>query len=274
MKYVEAAEGASLLLLHFRAAEQGRQLPVLMIGGLSTVPDNFQPLIRDLTRDFDVYYLETREKASSKLLKMGPFTMETFGKDIAAVVQGLGLTDGGYILMGYSFGAAVIVEAARFLPVRPALYLLLSPTPVFRYPWFALVLMRLTLHVNARIKPLAKWWLARRYVNRKEDPEMLQITQRVVDSADPPKLKRTILSIAKYAVWDRLPALRGPVLLVATSKDGIHVQGDITRMAEAIPDCTYLDLENNRRSHSAEMAELLRAHLNKMHGEASLDLFS
>lgn len=241
-------------------------MPILMIGGLSTVPDNFQPLIRDLTRDFEVFYLETREKASSRLPRLGPFDMQTFGKDIAAVVARLELAAGSYILMGYSFGAAVIAEASRFLPVRPALYILLSPTPVFRYPWLARALMRLTLNVNARIKPLAKWWLAHRYVNRKEDPEMLLITQRVVDSADPPKLKRTILAISKYAVWDRLPELRDPVLLVATSKDGIHVQADIGRMSEALPYCSYVDLENNRRSHSGELAQLLRVYLNKMQG--------
>ena len=102
-----------------------------MVVGLATVIESFQGIIGGLTRDFEVYYVETREKSSSRLLGKVKFDMETVAFDILSVLRFLELPFKKYILFGYSYSAAVIVEApglrqspgirpSRPTPTRPA----------------------------------------------------------------------------------------------------------------------------------------------------------
>jgi hypothetical protein len=115
--------------------------------------------------------------------------------------------------------------------------------------------------VNGLLKPLAKWYIGNFYVNRKEDNEMYLISSRAIDNAEPRRLKKTILSIASYTVWDKLEFIDSPTLIVATSLDGLHVHDDVTRMASTIKGAKYIDLENNKRTHSPELAFVIRDYL-------------
>jgi len=86
----------------------------------------------------------------------------------------------------------------------------------------------------------------------------MRIVERALDAADPVKLGRTIRSVYGFQAWDDLPALDKPTLIVATSRDTLHHHEDILRMQTLLPDARLIDLEENKRTHSREMAVLLR----------------
>ena len=251
-------ESVHLRVIHFRPAEPSPYPPIVMIVGLATVIESFQGIINGLTRDFELYYVETREKSSSQISGKVKFDMETVAFDIVSIIQQLELVHRQNILFGYSFSAAAIVEAYRHLDSKPVCLNLLSPTPSFYYPNWSLPLIRMAVPIYGVLKPITKWYLRNFIMNVKADRDMYNYTSRALDLADPQKLRDTILAIAGYAVWDKLPHIDCSTLIVDTSLDGLHRHEDVVRLAESIEGSSYIDLETNKRTHGTELAVVMR----------------
>lgn len=236
--------------------------PVILIGGLATILESLREIIFELTKDFPVFYVETREKTGAEIKGKVQYDIETLGMDIAKITGMLGVAGGRYILMGYSLGATIIADCYRNLDIKPRCMVFMEPTPVFHYPgWSLPVIKWLGLPLYSLLKPFAKWYLYKFRIITDEDPEMAVISFRALDQANPEKLKNVILAIAGYKVWDRLIEIDCPVLIIATTKDHLHVLEETNRMVAMIQNCSYIDMETNQRTHSAEMGVVARNYI-------------
>lgn len=233
--------------------------PVIFLGGLSTVVESFTSIIRDLTKDFNFHAVETRDHASSQLGENQKFDMETMGRDLGEVVKFLNLTNHQFILLGYSLGVAVIVEALRFMTNKPLKMIFLEPTTVFHYPSWSIPVIKLSLLFKTkRLRFIAKWYINNFVIDKKADAEMAEISSNAIDNADTQKLKRAILAIAGYEIWEKIEHIDCPVLIISASKDKMHRNDDILRLNSLITDCRIIDLETNKRSHSMEASQIIR----------------
>ncbi len=236
---------------------------MLIIGGLSTIVDSFGQIIIELSKDFPVYFIETRDRPSSRLSPGAKFDIGSMGQDIVQIIKSLGLADRQFALMGYSFGACIIAECYSLLESKPECMIFMEPTPVFHYPpWSLLVIRWLGKTFFKVLRPLAKWYLTHFFINTDEDREMALITSNSLDNADPLKLRNTILAIASYKAWNRLGLITCPSLVVGTSKDRLHIPEDIDRMVSYLNGCKYIDMETNLRTHSSEMGQVIRSFIN------------
>jgi pimeloyl-ACP methyl ester carboxylesterase len=260
---LKVANNVSIRIIHFTPETDSAYPPLVMVVGLATAIESFEFIIKELTKDFEIYYVETREKSSSQINGKVSFDMETVAGDIIETVNLLGLPGGGYILFGYSFSATVIIESYSRLKAKPASLLLLSPTPSFYYPSWSLFLIRMAVPLYRVLKPTAKWYLRNFTINVKEDKDMYRYSSLALDNADPRKLRDAILAIAGYEVWNKLDSLDCSTLIVDTSKDGIHRHEDIMRMRNLIKNCMYVDLETNNRTHGNELGPVIRRFLNE-----------
>lgn len=259
-------EFVSLRVIHFKPVTLSPYPPIIMVVGLATLIESFRGIIYGLSRDFEIYYVETREKSSSHLSKKAKFDIETVAADLKTVIKLLRLSVNQYVLFGYSYSAAIMVEAYRDLESKPLCLLLLSPTPSFYYPRWSLALIRVAVPFYGIIKPIAKWYLGSFVINRKEDNDMYLFTSTALDRADPWKLKNAILAIAGFTVWDKLESIDCPTLIVDTSRDGIHLHADIVRMTNSIKGSTYIDLQYSKRTHGGELSIVIKDYLNNLKG--------
>jgi pimeloyl-ACP methyl ester carboxylesterase len=257
-------ECVSLRVIHFKPIALSPYPPVVMVVGLATVIESFQDIIGELTRDFEVYYVETREKSSSRLSGKVKYDMKTVARDITSIINLLQLPVDQYILFGYSYSAAIIVEAYPYLKPKPICLLLLSPTPSFYYPRWSLAIIQVAVPFYGVLKPIAKWYLGNFVINRKEDNDMYLFTSRALDRADPRKLKNAILGVAGHTVWESLKSIDCSTLIVDTSSDGIHLHHDIMRMTNSIKRSTYIDMQNSKRTHGAELTIEIKDYLNNL----------
>lgn len=245
--------------IRFTPATKTAHPTIVLVVGLTTVLESFRSLLIELTRDHQVCYVETREKPSSQVARGTAFNMEAFGKDVAAAIAHAGVTDDTYLLAGFSLGATAIIHAYRNLPQKPSGLVLAEPVPSFRFPWWSLPLAQVAAPLYGIIKPMALWYLRNFRIDSRNDEEIMRITERALNAADPYKLVRTVRAIAGYEAWEHLAHLDRHTLLVTTSKDSLHDHDDIVRMADLLPSCEVVDMEDNTRSHAAEMGELIRA---------------
>jgi len=259
------SENVALKVVTFTPPGGSQHHPIVFISGLASVIEGFKGTLIELTRDFTIHYVDTREKSVSRITGPAWFDMEAFSSDLSALVSLLGLENGKYYLFGYSIGATMIVDSYRHLSSKPGCALLLEPNATFNYPKIALAVMRLNLPLFYFMKPLAKWYIWQFRINRKEDREMYLISARSLDNADPVRLRKTALGIVSYKIWDKLEFLTCPTLMVGTSKDHFHSHADVKRMIDNLKNCTYVDLENNRRTHSAELGTVIRKFINHLH---------
>jgi hypothetical protein len=221
----------------------------------------FKKHLLEFTRDFIVHYVETREKASSRINRRVDFGVTAIGRDIIEAISFLGLENRKYVAFGASLSATAMIDCCENFWPAPLCFILLEPNAVFDYPVWSLPLIRWGAPFYRFLRPAAKWYLRNFRVNTREDYEMYRINCRALDSANPAKLRDVILAISNYRIWDRLETVRTPALIIGASKDTFHRHGDIVRMLSAIKSSSYCDLEVHDRTHSRELVEHVRRYL-------------
>jgi pimeloyl-ACP methyl ester carboxylesterase len=247
-----------------RAPGLGRRPPIVLVSGLSTVIESFKGVLVGLTETHTVVYVETREKPSSHISGKAGFDLDGFAADVEAAVSAHGFGTDGYVLIGYSLGAAAIMHGFAGLSRKPLCVILAEPTPVFRIPRWAIPLAHIGVPFFPAVRSFALWYMRNFKIDTEGDEEIMNIVRRALGSADPVKLRNTIASIAGRDMWDKLPLIDRPTLVVATSRDTLHEHSDIVRMGELLPDAELVDMEDNTRTHSAEMAQVAGDYLDRV----------
>ncbi len=259
LAFLPTPEGHALRVIRFSPEQPPILPPVLFVPGLASVLDNFTGTLRELTRHALVYYLETREKSSSRLKGRADFSLPALARDVIASIQELELKTGEYILAGYSLGAAAILEGLPELPANPAAVILTEPNASFPFPSWLLFLARFATFLYRPVKPFLKWYIRTFRVDMENDRELYDLNCRILDQADPKKISAVVRAISTYQARPQPPSEPVPVLVIGASKDLFHNFDDSRGIAEALPGSTYLDMETNARTHGPEWVhELIR----------------
>ncbi|NOZ08794.1 MAG: alpha/beta hydrolase [FCB group bacterium] len=263
---VELSPTVHLRTVEFIPPGDNNNPPVVFVPGWISVMAGWHDVLVALSEDHRIYYLETREKKSSLLGPAEKLDVESIGNDIVRYVELLGLTSHNYILFGSSLGATAILDCVRRLKTAPKCLVLIGPNAVIRVPRFGIVLVYLVYPpLYSIVKPFVKWYLRHFRLDVRSDPSQYKKYCTALDNADPAKLKKAVIPLSKYSVWEFLPEVKIPTLIVSASKDVMHEPENLKRMHEILPASTLIDLETNRGTHSSFMVAEMRKYL------ASLD---
>ena len=258
---IKATQGVELNVVTFSPPVCGPMplpLPsIIFLPGLGSVIDNFRETLIALTAAYKVYYLETREKGSSKTGRDAKYSIEAIASDLPVITEKLGLKADEYIILGYSLGATVAVASFKLLSKKPVALVLTEPSATFLWPWWLPPLARVGVPLYPILKPFIKWYMKKFHINEEGDFEMYEINSRILDQADPRKLAATVVAVAKYKIWDDIRTVDVPTLVIGVSHDRFHSHDEASNIAAAIPGSSYTDVETNKRSHSAEVAGIV-----------------
>ncbi|MFA6469714.1 MAG: alpha/beta hydrolase [Bacteroidota bacterium] len=258
----KGADGALLRVLSFTPPKVHATPVVIFIAGWITQMDAWKSVLREMTKDFTVLYVETREKISSRMENNSEYSIEAIGDDIVRLIEQWTFPPSGYVLAGSSLGATVIVECFHALTKPPAALLLISPNAVFRVPLIWKVIIALFYPPMYKvIKPFVKWYLKYFRLNVQVDEAQYRKYSNALDVADPWKLKKAVIALERYTIWHRLGSLHCPVLLIGALKDLIHEPGHFQTIASLLPQVSVVDLETNANTHSPMMVVELRNYL-------------
>jgi pimeloyl-ACP methyl ester carboxylesterase len=262
--YIEVNNGIQIHVVRFEPDNEPGIPSVVLLPGLASVIENFKDTLIALTEKHTVFFLETREKGSSVISGKTGFTIPEIASDIPIVIEKLGLKDQLYILAGYSLGASVIAAAFDQIQRKPIALVLIEPSATFKWPWWLIPLANAGAPIYPVIKPFLKWYMKTFRINTKEDKEMYEINARILDQADPKKLALTVLAVKSFEVWNYLPKIDIPTLVIGVSQDKFHSHDEALRVSQGIDKSTYIDVLNNKRSHSAEVATLIEEYVLKL----------
>ncbi len=250
-------DGASLRVLEFGEPSAP---PLIFVAGWLSLPRGWTEVIAEVCRDYRLFYLETREKASSRLRAehAADFSVERLRLDLVNAVAALVPAGQHFRMAGSSLGATVILEylAAGCRPPDSAV--LIAPNREYRYPaWFRIALPYLPVAIYPVLREVIKFYLRRFRLDPQQDPEQYAKYAATLDCADPHKLKPNAISLMHY----QLPALGNvntPILILGGAADKLHGLDDLRWMAEQMPQARLLPMASNKATHSAQAGMTMR----------------
>ena len=263
-EYVSLPTGVELLSVVFSPPQNANAPVILFIPGFVSLIENFRETLVELTRTHTVYYVETREKSTARINPGHRFSADEITSDIVHFVQ-LRIP-GSYVMAGYSLGATVIAEAFPLLQRKPEAVLLIEPNSSFPFKGIALLLARLAPYFYRPLVPFVKWYMRTFIIDIRTDLEMYLINCRNLDTADPGRLGMAVRQLSRYRMNGCLEQISVPALVVVASKDRFHSHGEGTEIAAHIPGARCMDLEDNKRTHSAEMGREIRSFISSPEG--------
>ena len=262
---IELSDQVSLKVITFSPPTGFNNPPVVFVAGWISLIMGWKKVLLEMTKDFKVYYIETREKISSQTKGKLKYSAETIGQDIITITSLLGLKDRNYILLGSSLGATAILDCCKHLKRDPLCLVLIGPNAVFRVPRFwrgVVTVFYPGLYII--IKPVVKWYLRTFRLNIESDMAQFKKYCAALDTADPWKLKKAVMALWHYEVWDYLDTIKHTTLIVGASKDKLHEPENLRRMVSMMKRASYLDLETNQLTHSEGMVRELRKYIKKL----------
>jgi pimeloyl-ACP methyl ester carboxylesterase len=262
---IPTAENVSLRVFTFTPESLPVYPPVVFVPGWVSQMFGWKEVLLEMSRDFKIYYIETREKISSRVEGKVKYDVESTGRDIVTLIERFGFKHKKYILFGSSLGATSILDMCRHLRQEPLCLVLVGPNAVFRIPRTWIFIVRLFYPgLYGLIKPQVKWYLRKFRLDLNSDYEQYEKYCRALDSGDPWKLKKGVLALYRYEVWPLLNKIHIPTLLFGASKDKLHEPDNLRKMVELLPNARIVDLETNKQTHSKRMVTELRKYLDTL----------
>lgn len=256
--FVNVGKDIKLFQIHFKPKAPSNFYPIVFIPGWGSLINSWQEALKELTKYFDVIYIETREKRSAQYSGYKEIDISLIGNDISKALTFNNLKSNDYIIIGSSLGATSIIDAIAQKKIYPALSVLISPNAEFNIPAYWVLLIKVSHPVlYFLLKPLVKCYMKLKYLDIKSDPSQYYKYAYALDQANPYRLRRSVLSFYKYKVWDKIDLVKGKVLIIFGSKDIMHDHAAVLKISEKLSDCTVIDLKTNKKTHSVEMVKKL-----------------
>ncbi|MCX5848376.1 MAG: alpha/beta hydrolase [Deltaproteobacteria bacterium] len=254
------SDGVSLKIIDFTPQNVAQGKPVILfVAGWISLINGWKDVLKVLTAEHRVIYLESREKQSSTIpyVKKVSFSMDRLKLDIGEVIEKI-ISPEKFILTGSSLGASAILEYCGSEKLKPLSAVLIGPNAEFRFPKILGTIIPV-IHPSLyfAVKPLIKWYLRNFRLDKKNSKEQIEKYENTLDCADPYKLKANALAIRNYAIWDHIANISVPCLIISGTTDTLHDTEDIKHLIKILPDSTYIELKSNMETHSEKAGRII-----------------
>ncbi|HOP62686.1 MAG TPA: alpha/beta hydrolase [Spirochaetota bacterium] len=264
---VMLSDGVSLKVVDFKPEKaDGNKPSVIFIAGWISLINGWQGVLKELTSEYRVFYIESREKRSSVIPEKTKvsFTMNRFREDIKELVKMLVPGDDKFVLAGSSLGASAILEYCAQVRRKPECAILVGPNEDFRFPRLLGAIIPLIPPVAYfTVKPVIKWYLRNFRLDKKKEKAQVVKYERTLDLADPYKLKANALALKNYSIWERIQGISTPCLIFGATTDKLHSIDKLKKLVELIPEVQYIELGSNSDTHSEKAGRVMVDYLGK-----------
>lgn len=268
---INVADGVSLKIIDFASQNTAPGKPVILfVAGWISLITGWKGVLKVLTAEHNVIYMESREKHSSIVpdVKKISFSMERLQRDIGEVIKKVIPPSGKFVLAGSSLGASAILEYCRSEGPKPLSAVLIAPNIEFRFPKvLGSIIPAIHPSLYFGVKPLIKWYLRNFRLDKKDCKEQIEKYENTLDCADPYKLKANALAIKKYSIWENPGNVDIPCLIMGATKDTLHGAENIKRLLTIIPRSTYIELESNMETHSEKAGHIIAQYIQNIQNE-------
>ena len=264
-QYVKVSDGSEIKILTTKAPkDEANGYTFLIIPGWGTVVPGWEEVLMEAIKDFDILYIETREKLSFRpgegKIKSD---LERLALDVQEIVEYLKIDQNKLVTLTSSYSTLIIANLLGSKKIKPALSVLIGPNsqlnmpPTTRYLHYILPTI-----IFDFTKPVWRWWIKK---FKSEDPVQAAKYIRTINEADRKKWKAVAKRISTIKVWKLYRQIEDNyVVIIGMETDKMHTTKLSKDITAAIPNAEYLDMGTNRDTHSAEMIKAIRKLMKKI----------
>jgi pimeloyl-ACP methyl ester carboxylesterase len=247
-------DDAEIRVIHLRPERPETARPVVFIPGWGVVPEGFQEFYSALHGKVELYYVETREKASSRILSRPvDMSVSQSARDIQAAMDAVGLREqDDFVLVGSCWGSAIILQGLIEGVIRAPTIVAIDPMHTLWFPkWLLRYVSPVTpVFVTGLLKPL----LRRSLIGDMKEKSQKRRIDLFIDAADIWKWKKSADAAVDFELFDNLRGINQEVFVFNGTTDKVHDQKDYPRMARELPKGRFLYLEADESERERLMA--------------------
>lgn len=238
-------DGGEIRAIHIKPENPISKRPLLFLPGWAVPPIAFQDFYAIAHKKYDFYYLETREKTSSRISRLGNFKMSQKAKDIGIAIKYLGLDKRDFVLSGACWGAAMIIQGLIDKTVNAPTIVLQDPMHYFA---FSRVITFLAPIIPTLLLKLLKPVLRKQRVGEMKEKRQLERVDAVIDDITYWKWKRAAHQCRNFEMYGNLHKINQEVLIVNATEDYIHQVIDYPNIAHQIPKGRFFQLQTHEKN--------------------------
>ena len=247
-------DGAEIRVFHKNPVHKDTVRPVVVVPGWGVVPEIYQEFYRVLHGRVEWFYLETREKNSSRILgRRADMSVGRSARDIGQALEYLGLLGSrDFVLFGTSWGSTLILQGLMDNSLKAPTVVTNDPVHELQFPkWFLkLVTPLLPMPVLGVIAPILRALLVGSMKEKKQKERNMAIAK----NADLWKWKKTAEAAADFQLFRSLASIPQELFVLNGSEDKFHQQLNFPKIANELPRGRFLSVPVGEAQRERMMA--------------------
>jgi pimeloyl-ACP methyl ester carboxylesterase len=232
-------DSAEIRVYHVKPARPVARRPIVFVPGWGTNPPGWFDFTKAVHGRAELYYLETREKASSRILdRRTDMGVSQAAKDIGDAIGFLGLSGCDFLLLGACWGAAQVLQGLIDHSISAPTVLVGDPMHTL---WFNKWMLRwISPFVPTPAVRLLRPIFAKALLGDMKEPVQKARDYDFVYSADFWKWKKSAEAARDFELHDALGGVNDEVFVFNGTSDKIHDPVHYPRIAGELPRGRFL----------------------------------
>lgn len=226
--------GGEIRVVHTKPKNPVGLRPVVFISGWQTMPYQFADLYNILHERVEIYFIETREKASSKIRRRkADLSLSQKAKDIQAVLEFFKLQGKDFVLFGTCWGSAIIYQGLLDGILKAPTIATFSPMHKLWFNKFFLkffIPLMPSFVIHILMKTLAHVIFIGEKAKTQKNRMQLTMKEGVAW-----KWKKAGVAAGKFELFGKLSSIDEEVLVISGTHDRVHKTYDYPRFVKELP---------------------------------------
>ena len=237
--YVPVNDG-EIKVFHYKPEKQTSKRPIIFLPGFGTTPLTWRDFHIAQHEKNEYYYVETRDKKSANIrrYRKTDLTINQIAKDIAQVVDFLGLSNQDYILMGACLSGGVILQGLIHNHLSPPTSILFDPFT--KWTQNRIFVKGCMPFIPPFLLGFLKFIIARIVMSNMKNEAQKERNMDIVASAVPWKWRKFSLKNVNFDLTDDLKKIKNEVYVCHGPKDKYHPEGTFREVTKNIPKGKFL----------------------------------
>ncbi len=256
ISWVKVSDGCELRILRSSTeSKETKPFTLVLIAGWASIIMGWNEVLMEAKKHFNVVYIETREKGTSKVTKDSIFDAQRFTLDIKEIFEFLHLDQNRVVVLSSSFSSMLVAYMLSHKMISPFLSVFIGPIERIPLPRSIRILLTIfPIWLYAIVKPIGIFWVKH---FKAEDEYHAAKYARAIIEGDPLKWKKTSKHFFNKLFWDSYAGFDNQVLVVDESVDRMHDTEMTQKINEIIKNSIFLDLKTNKNTHSKPIIDII-----------------
>lgn len=250
--YVPVRDG-ELRVFHWKPKNPISKRPIVFVPGWGIPPVCYNDFYEVLYNKAECYYIETREKGSSRMSsRRTRFDLSQKAKDVTEVLKFFGLTeDKDFILVAPCWGSAIILQGLLDGNVKAPTIIAVDPMHTLWFPKW--VLKYLAPFLPPFIITLLKPFFKKGMLGDMKEPVQQKRAFAVLDDAVIWKWRKAAMHVQNYELFNFASEIKEEVIVLNGTEDKIHQQTDYPKIAMLMPKGRFLFMKTGEENRERLM---------------------